>query len=100
MRLMIRDHWLKNPTCFFFDELANPAVCDDPKWVEAAFWFTEAISDHLICLRAVQVEMREEFTSFFKSRTALMRTSFEDRAYLFLSKDTDENTKLTDMWPV
>ena len=100
MRALIKQHWLNNPTCFFFDDFANPAMCDDPQWVEAASYFIEAIQDNLICVRAIQVEKRDNFKKFFGSRTVLMRTSFEDRVQLFLSKDLDEETQLTDMWPI
>ena len=75
-------------------------MCEDVKWVEAVSWFIEAISDHLICVRAIQVEFRDHFKKYFNSRTVQMRTGFEDRVQLFLSHDVDENTTLSDMWPV
>ena len=60
----------------------------------------EAVRDHLICVRAVQVEFREHFKKYYNSRTVLMRTGFEDRVQLFLSHDLDEASALADMWPV
>ena len=100
MRLMIKQKWLKNPTFLFFEELTNPGMCEDVKWVEAVSWFIEAVSDHLICVRAVQVEFRDHFKKYYNSRTMLMRTGFEDRVQLFLSRDVDENTTLSEMWPI
>ena len=70
---------MKNPTFLFFEDLSNPALCRDPEWLEASAWFIEAIRDHLICVRAVQVEFREHFKRYYNSRTVLMRTGFEDR---------------------
>ena len=100
MRLLIKQNWLKNPTFLFFEEFSNPALCGDPEWLEASTWFMEAVRDHLVCVRAIQVEFREHFKKYYNSRTVLMRTGFEDRVQLFLSHDLDENSALADMWPV
>ena len=72
----------------------------DNEWVEIVGNFTEAVDDHLIFIRAVQVETGHGFKEYFKSRMIVLRTGFEDRLQLFFSNDVDETTPLHNYWPV
>ena len=55
MRLKIRKHFLENP-CFTVFEGLTPANAVDHEWVEIVANFSEAIADHLVFMRAIQVE--------------------------------------------
>ena len=55
MRLEIRKHFLDNP-CFTIFEGLTPASAIDNEWVEIVGNFSEAIADHFVFIRAVQVE--------------------------------------------
>lgn len=55
MRLQIRKHFLDNP-CFTVFEGLTPASAVEHEWVEIVAHFSEAVADHLIFIRAIQVE--------------------------------------------
>ena len=78
MRLDLRKHFLNNP-CFTIFEGLTPAHAVDNEWVEVVAHFSEAIADHLIFIRACQVETRKGFKELFSNRLMVLRTSFEDR---------------------
>ena len=78
----------------------SPASATENEWVEIVAHFSEAIADHFIFMRAISVEMQKKFKELYSNRMIVLRTPFEDRLQLFLSKDVDETTKLGDYWPV
>ena len=52
MRMEIRKHFLANP-CFSVFEGISPAQALDSEWTETVSYFSEAIADHLIFIRAI-----------------------------------------------
>lgn len=64
MRLKIKQKWLEDPNFLHFNQV-DPRRSDDDDLYEIAVWFIEALSNHLIFLRAVQVEFRANFKKFF-----------------------------------
>ena len=91
MRLEVRNRFLKNP-CFHVFTGMSPAHNLDHEWIEIVSHFSEAIHDHLIYIRGVQVEHRKGYKELFKSRMMVLRTPFEDRLQLIFDKDVDETT--------
>ena len=51
-RMELRKHFLANP-CFTTFESISPAQAVDNEWVEIVACFSEAISDHIIFMRAI-----------------------------------------------
>ena len=71
----------------------------DLDWIETAAWFAEAVDDHIVYMKAIQVENKHSFKKYFGQRQILVRTGFSDRLEILLSKDVDDETLLSDFWP-
>jgi len=97
-RLRLRKHFLENP-CFTVFEGISPAMAIDSEWVEIVGDFTEAIDDHLVFMRAMQVETGKGFKELFQTRLIVLRTGFEDRLQLFFDHDVTDETPLKNFWP-
>jgi hypothetical protein len=87
-RALIKKMWLDNP-CFLFFGHVDPSDVEDQDWHDTAVWFIEAISDHFVFLRAIQVEYNANFKKFFANRTKLLTSSFDERVQLLLIRDQE-----------
>ena len=52
----------------------------------------------MLFMRALVVESSGNFRRFYSSAEQLIRSPFEDRLDLFMSKDIDESTNCKDVW--
>ena len=77
----IRKHFMQNP-CFTVFEGISPAQAVDSEWVEIVSNFCEAMHEHLIFMRAIQIENQKNFKDIFSSKLIMLRTPFEDRLQL------------------
>jgi len=73
----IKKKWLLDPNSFSFAHLEKDS--ENAQWFSILSWFVEVIQDHLLFLRAMQVETHENFKKYFSTRQMLLRTTFEDR---------------------
>ena len=97
MRGEIKKRWLDDPNCFSYAHL-DPEHAEKDEWFDIVAWFVEVVSDHLLFLRAVQVETQDNFKQFFSTRIMMLRTSYEDRVQLFLMRDMHSKSTLRDLW--
>ena len=59
--------WLLNP-CFLFYVHMDCSEVENKDKQEIAFNFIEAVSDNFIFMRAIQVEVKQNFKKFYKHR--------------------------------
>lgn len=94
---MIKKKWLLDPNSFSFAHLEKDS--ENAEWYTILSWFVEVIQDHLLFLRAMQVETHTNFKTYFSTRQMLLRTTFEDRLQIFLARDQDQASNLIPLWP-